>query len=235
MLAAFLTGTVAGFLNTPHCLGMCGGFPMHLARNSESGRGASLRQVLFVLGKSFTYVFLGALAGAVGVVLFKDTSLSKAAPTLRFAAGLVTLVFGLLMLGFRLPSIKLLHGVADSGFARNVLGGLFSSPSPMAAFVLGLGTGFLPCPLPMGLLTVAALSHNVVHGMAIMGGLGVGTAPGLVAVGMLGVGLDRTFARVGMRAAGVVLIVIGLMTMIRVTGMFAAPAHPCCCCGGAGN
>ena len=62
MLAAFLTGLVAGFLNTPHCLGMCGGFPLHLAKSSKKGK-ATLRQVLFVTGKTFTYVFLGAMAG----------------------------------------------------------------------------------------------------------------------------------------------------------------------------
>lgn len=226
LLAAFLTGLVGGFLNTPHCLGMCGGFPVHLAKNSASGRVA-LRQILFVFGKSFTYVFLGALAAALGVVVFKDTSLSKAAPLLRLVAGLITLVFGLLMLGFRLPSIKPLQGVSDSGLVTGLFGGLFTSPSPLAAFALGLGTGFLPCPLPMGLLTVAALSHNILHGMAIMGGLGLGTAPGLLGVGLLGVGLDRKFARVGMRAAGVVLVVIGLMTIARVTGVMAAP-HSCC-------
>ena len=228
MFAAFLTGLVGGFLNTPHCLGMCGGFPVHLAKNSGSDRVA-LRQVLFILGKTFTYVFLGTLAAALGVVVFKDTSLSKAAPILRLAAGLITLLFGLLMLGFRLPSIKPLQGISNAGLVKSIFGGLFSSPSPMAAFTLGIGVGFLPCPLPMGLLAVAALSHNIPHGMAIMGGLGLGTAPGLLAVGLLGVGLDRKFARVGMRAAGVVLVVIGLMTIARVTGVLAAP-HSCCGC-----
>ena len=232
MLGALITGMIGGLLNTPHCLGMCGGFPMHLARNSKSGRGGALRQVLFVLGKSSTYMFLGAVAGALGVVVFKDTTLARAAPAMRLAAGVITLIFGLLMLGLKLPSIKPLQGIADAGLVRSILGGLFTSPSPAAAFALGIGAGFLPCPLPMGLLAVAALSHNVLHGIAIMGGLGLGTAPGLIAVGIVGVGIDRRFARLGMRAAGAVLIVIGVLTIVRVTGGFFAHAAAPCCCGG---
>jgi len=218
MLATFLTGLIGGLLNTPHCLGMCGGFPLHLAKSSGDGK-AALRQILFVAGKTFTYIFLGAMASALGVILFKNSSIAPFAPVLRTVAGLVTIAFGLLMLGFRLPPIRALQGVSEAGLVRSVFGGLFTSTSPVAAFTLGLGVGFLPCPLPMGLLAVAALSHNVLHGMLLMGGMGIGTAPGLLAVGLLGAGLDRRFAKVGMRAAGVVLIGIGLMTLGKVVGI----------------
>lgn len=222
MLAAFLTALLAGILNTPHCLGMCGGFPLHLAKSSRKGKTA-LRQLLFVGGKTFTYVFLGALAGAVGVVVFKDSSLASFAPALRIAAGLITITFGLLMIGVRLPSIKALQSISEAGWVRGMFGGLFTSPTPAAAFTLGLGVGYLPCPLPMGLLSVAALSHNVPYGMALMAGMGVGTAPGLLAVGVFGVGIDRRFARVGMRAAGVLLVGIGALTLGKVVGLVPVP------------
>lgn len=227
MLTAFLTGLIAGLLNTPHCLGMCGGFPMHLAKSSREG-GVKLRQFLFVTGKAFTYTFLGATAGALGVVLFRDSSVALFAPALRIAAGLITIVFGMLMLGLRLPPIRALQGISEAGIVRSLFGGLFTSASPAEALSLGLGVGFLPCPLPMGLLAVAALSHNVLHGMALMGGMGIGTAPGLLAVGLLGVGLDRRYARVGMRAAGVVLLAIGLLTLGKVAGIVPVP-HSCTC------
>jgi sulfite exporter TauE/SafE len=225
MLAVFLTGLVAGLLNTPHCLGMCGGFPLHLAKSSKKG-GIALRQVFFIAGKTFTYIFLGAIAAALGIVVFRDSSIAFFAPVLRVITGFITIAFGLLMIGIRLPSIKALQSISEAGFIRGIFGGLFISPSPTAAFVLGLGVGFLPCPLPMGLLAVAVLSHSVSHGIALMAGMGLGTAPGLLAVGLFGVGLDRRFARVGMRAAGVVLIAIGLFTLVKVAGV--APVSPCC-------
>lgn len=233
MWTSFLIGLGAGFAATPHCLGMCGGFPLHLSRASREGR-VVLRQVLFVLGKMFTYAFLGTVAAALGVILLKDTAVAGLAPYLRVAAGLITVVFGLLMLGFRLPSIKPLQGIADAGIVRSFFGGVLVSPKPVAAFVLGLGVGFLPCPLPIGMLAVAAASHNIPHGIALMTGVGLGTAPGLLGVGLFGVGLDRKFAKVGMRAAGVVVLMIGLLTIGRATGVIAKPgamskAAPACC------
>ncbi len=224
MWTSFVLGLGAGIAATPHCLGMCGGFPLHLARSSREGR-VVLRQVLFVLGKTFTYVFLGTLAGALGLVLLRDTSAAGFAPHMRIFAGLITIFFGLLMLGIRLPSFKPLQNIADTGFVKGLFGGVLVSPNPAAGFVLGLGVGFLPCPLPIGMLTVAAASHDIAHAMALMAGVGIGTAPGLLALGIFGVGLNRKFAKVGMRAAGTVVIIIGLLTLGRATGVIAK-AHP---------
>lgn len=235
MLKFFLMGLAAGIAATPHCLGMCGGFPLHLAKSSGKGVSA-LRQVLFVIGKMFTYVFLGTLAAALGVILLKNTSLASAAPALRITIGAITVVFGLAMLGVKLPSIRVLQGISDRGLVRDLLGGLINSPSPAAAFLLGLGVGFLPCPLPMGMLALSAASHSVPHGVALMAGVGLGTAPGLLAVGLFGVGLDK-FAKFGMKAAGLVVLALGLLTIARATGIVqhhGTVAHvlPPCCCGG---
>ncbi|HOK55418.1 MAG TPA: sulfite exporter TauE/SafE family protein, partial [Armatimonadota bacterium] len=119
MWASFLLGLVAGISATPHCLGMCGGFPLHLAKSSGKGQ-VFLRQLLFVMGKSVTYMFLGALAASLGVIVLKDTQLAKAAPVIRLAAGIITLIFGLLMLGIKLPSIKPLQNISDTGFIKSV-------------------------------------------------------------------------------------------------------------------
>jgi len=164
--------------------------------------------------------------------LLKDTSLSPAAPVLRLVAGVITVLFGLLMLGVRLPSIPFLQGISEAGIVRGLFRNLLTSPSPVAAFVLGLGVGFLPCPLPMAMLAISAASHNIPQGMALMAGVGLGTAPGLIGVGLLGAGLDRRFAKAGMKLAGVVVLAIGLLTIGRVTGVVGSShggrTPPCC-------
>ena len=226
MWASFILGLGAGVAATPHCLGMCGGFPLHLAKHSHE-KMALLRQILFVLGKSSTYAFLGAIASSLGVILLKDTALESAGPLLRVVAGSLTVLFGLLMLGIRLPPIRSLQGISDSGSVRALLGGLLTSPGPTAAFVLGLGVGFLPCPLPLGMLAVAAGSQHVIHGIALMAGVGLGTAPGLLVLGLFGIGLDRRFARIGMKAAGAVVICIGVLTIARAATM-GHVVPPCC-------
>ena len=235
MWASFLLGLVAGISATPHCLGMCGGFPLHLAKSSGKGQ-VFLRQLLFVMGKSVTYMFLGALAASLGVIVLKDTQLAKAAPVIRLAAGIITLIFGLLMLGIKLPSIKPLQNISDAGFIKSIFGGLLISPGPLSALVLGLCVGFIPCPLPIVMLGVSAASHNVLYGIILMAGVGVGTAPGLLGVGLCGAGLNRRFAKVGMKLAGVVVVSIALLTIGRASGMIPK-AHPInyaipSCCGG---
>lgn len=233
--SGFAIGFAAAVAWTPHCLGMCGGFPLHLARSSREGF-VVLRQILFVLGKAFTYVFLGAIASALGVVLFRDTPLARIAPLLPAAAGAITVLFGLLMLGFRMPSFGPLQKVADAGLVRTLFGGLLSSPRPLSAFVLGLGVGFIPCPVPVIMLGLAAAAHSIPYGMALMAGVGLGTAPGLLGVGLLGVGLDRRFARLGMRVAGVAVLMIGILTIGRATGVVPKSSAvnkivPPCCSG----
>lgn len=235
MWTSFLVGFTAGLAATPHCLGMCGGFPLHLAKGSHKGR-ILLRQILFVTGKAFTYMFLGALAAALGVVLLKDTKVASFAPVLRLLAGLITVFLGLLMMGFKLPSIKALQGISDAGFVRSLFGGILDSPTPLSSFVLGLGVGFLPCPLPMGMMAAAAASHSITQGIVLMAGVGLGTAPGLIAVGIFGVGLNRKFTRYGMKLAGVMVLAVGLLTLGRVTGVISKPtgtqhAVPSCCGG----
>ncbi len=234
MWTGFAIGFMAGLSATPHCLGMCGGFPLHLARAGRSR--AIVRQGLFVLGKSFTYVFLGALAGTIGVVLFRDAIPRPGALIARIAAGLLAMVIGAAMLGVRLPGVRGLQGAAGTGFFRSLFGGFLASPGPLGALVLGLGVGFLPCPLPMGMLAIAAGTRDVPLAMALMAGIGLGTAPGLLAVGLFGAGLDRRFAQVGMRAAGVVVVLLGLLIIGRAAGiipMDGALEHvvPSCCTG----
>jgi sulfite exporter TauE/SafE len=232
---------------------MCGGFPLHLAKADARG-SLPLRQTLFVAGKSMTYIFLGALAAALGVILLKSTPIARAAPALRIAAGAITFVFGMAMLG--VPWRRLVSAFpprkapVKSGTARSggdegkgehgrteerkhgrqgsegavgrlfggMLGGLLNRPSPSSAFVLGLAVGFLPCPLPLGMLAIAAASHNVPTGIALMAGVGLGTAPGLLAVGLFGSGLNWKLKKTGMRTAGVIVSVIGLLTVCRAIG-----------------
>ena len=258
MLTSLVIGLAAGLAATPHCLGMCGGFPLHLTRipapaGSRPSGDAVWKLLLFVTGKCFTYVFLGALASALGVILLKNTSFAHVAPAMRIGAGAVTLLFGLTMLGLRRPRRKKPGGGGSGADTRSgdreeggnahrdyggiwtaILGSLLARPTATSSFVLGLGVGFLPCPLPIAMLAVAAASHDVPQGIALMAGVGLGTAPGLLAVGLLGMGLNWKLKRWGMRAAGVMVSVIGVLTICRAIGgmprshMVDTVVPPCC-------
>ncbi len=227
MLATFVVGFIAGLAGTPHCLGMCGGFPLYLSSGSRGG--TLLRQTAFIGGKTFTYAFLGALASAFGAAVLKHPALSHSGPYLKMVLGTLAMVFGLLMLGLRLPGTAVSERMAGIGFVDNLISGLMEIPSPAGAGILGLVVGFLPCPLPMGMLAVAAAVHHIPHGIALMAGVGLGTAPSLAAVGMCGVGVRRRFPRLGMKAAGAVVLIVGLLMVGRaIASVFAHAPMPCC-------
>lgn len=234
MWSTFLVGLIAGFAATPHCMGMCGGFPLYLAGSPHSRRSL-LRQALFIAGKSFTYVFMGALAGSLGTVIFRDTSMAPAAYALRILVGLFTISVGLLMAGVRFPKIRFLERFHGLRALTEGISALRTGQGMSTGLILGLAAGFLPCPLPMGMLALAVGSRSAIHGMALMAGVGLGTAPGLLAVGLFGIGLKRRFADLGMRVAGIVVLAIGLLIVGRATGLlnhsYADSLIPSCCSG----
>ena len=232
MWSAFLIGLLAGFAAFPHCVGMCGGFALYLSK-PQNPRGSMTRQILFLCGKTFTYIFLGVLASSLGKALFNGNSLSSASFILRILVGLLTVVFGLAMLGITLPASPLNGKFQDltkyiEGFIK-----LPAGSGSISAFGLGLGVGFLPCPLLMGMLAALVGLHNLFYGAALMAGVGFGTAPGLLAVGLLGTGLSHKFKVIGTRAVGVVVLAIGLLIIGRTTGLVSGTpvdkVLPACC------
>ena len=220
-------GFIAGLAATPHCVGMCGGFALHLARGPQ-GRLGVARTVAFLTGKMFTYVFLGALVGALGAWVVGAGWLPDARRTLVYGAAGLTILFGVLMLDVvparwfarcasaALPS--LLDAMAkplESGIGCAMAHGAAILPT----FILGLGVGFLPCPLTTALLMSAAGEQSVSAGMLLLGGAGLGTAPGLCLAGLLGSGASARWRSLGTRALGVVVIAIGVGVILRRSGV----------------
>lgn len=221
----FLIGLAGGLAGTAHCVGMCGGFSLHLSRSAPSGLVA-LRQALYIAGKTFTYVFLGALSGALGHSLVESQVLPGSQKGLAIVAGVSLILFGLAMLGVRLPApwaVRL--NAFEWGFVRLVYQHFFASPGPASSFGLGLATGFLPCPMTLAMLALAAGTHSVVHGMLILAGLGIGTAPGLVGVGLFGNLLGVRWRQVGLRPAGAIVVALGLMTIARTQAFIHRGCH----------
>lgn len=226
MWRLLLTGFVVGVAAIPHCLGMCGAFPLILSKRPEGYRSTA-QQVAFVCGKCFTYVFLGALAGTAGIRLLGENAHPGWTVFLKLALGAVTITFGLAMLGLKIRQ----RWIPGSAIMQHVIGGLPKRNTAATAFLLGLGVGFLPCPLPMGMLAVAVASHDVLKGMALMAGVGLGTSPGLLVVGILGIGLNRRLGRIGMSFAGIVVIGIGLLNVTRtINSIVHTGAPPPACC-----
>jgi sulfite exporter TauE/SafE len=242
----FLFGLLAALAATPHCVGMCGGFALHLSRAPRT-REILARQALFFAAKTTVYVFLGALVGALGLAVVGLHRTPQLGSYLAYAAGGITILLGLGMLipwRGRVPAVSgfpLLPAGGGSGCAATAGGGpvglaslgsrLMASSGAAGTLTLGLFAGFLPCPLTTTLLVVAAGYHSVLAGILLLLGAGVGTLPGLLGASWLGGAAANRFPRLGLRALGVVVILLGLALILR-HAQAAGLGMSACCTGG---
>jgi uncharacterized protein len=225
MIAQLSIGLVAGLVASAHCAGMCGGFTIHLTRHSAKGHAAA-RLALLVVGKAFTYTFLGALAGYAGQWFVDSSGLVDSQRFLAYAAGAVMVLFGLAMVGVRVPALssKL---VPQGGLLADFYASFFRAPGVWSSFALGLMMGFLPCPATLAMLAAAAGTQSVGGGMLVMVGFGLGTGPSLVGVGLGSAALLPRLKEKGLKLAGVVVIVLGLLTTARGSSLIHEVCPSC--------
>ena len=219
-LAFYLAVFVAGFVGSVHCVGMCGGFACALCVAHE--RSLLRRQLLYNLGRVTTYVFLGALAGALGaLVMHHSASWSSVAQRLfAMLSGVLLIVIALQFFGYHLsarlgPAALLIDRLA------NALRAVARSPRLTAPLALGVLNGFLPCPLVYAFALQAAATTEVLPGMGVMAAFGLGTFPAMLLMGLGGAALGPRLRRA--YAAGALLLVLGVVTLARA--MLLAPMH----------
>jgi uncharacterized protein len=156
-----------GLAGSLHCAGMCGGLSVLV-----TGAGPRLRNFLaYAAGKTVTYVFLGALAGASGQAILKAAPLGS-----RFLA----LAAAVLLLFAAAESAGVVrYGGAGLGWLRGLAGGIsrFAAESGAAGrILLGAANGLLPCPLVYGFVALAAATGSPLGGAFTMSVLGVTSA-----------------------------------------------------------
>jgi sulfite exporter TauE/SafE len=218
-----LIGGAAAF---PHCLGMCGGFALHLAGGTNRG-SVLIRQLLWHAGRTITYVFLGALAGYFGAMVFSLARWPWTRALAGYIVGIVMILMGLALLGFLSSRLIKASSAEKESLFTAIFRQFFSQPTAVSALALGVATGFLPCPVTVGFLALAAQTKSVVWGMAIMAAMGLGTVWGLLLLGMTGHMLSLKWRRRGAVTLGILLIALGTWTLLRKAGVLPAlPGGP---------
>ena len=192
LLAVFLGALVSGW----HCALMCGGIAAAIER--PIALEAPLRpkselfylQLIMHLGRVTTYVLLGALAAAVGVVVWQQNLI----PMQRPLFALTSLI--LILMGVRLLKIgkseNLLGGTWISSkvasYWAKYLGRMASGPS---RWFSGMLWGLVPCGLVYSVLPLAFLSGDVLTGAALMLAFGLGTLPNLLLISKFSAALTQ--------------------------------------------
>lgn len=207
-LVAFLGG-IAGSL---HCIGMCGVFPMSLAR--AGGEHPLRRQLLYNTGRLNTLAFIGALSGAFGAAIAATGPFRSAERVLAVAAGVLMIVIGLEMLGL-VGRISARAAAFTQRTLTRWLSGVMASPSPAAPLALGIFNAFLPCQLIYAFAARAAATASAIDGALLMVAFGLGTIPAMLTLGMTRVLAGPRVRLQLSRVAGVLVVAFGVVTLLR--------------------
>ncbi len=231
--AELLLVFTASALASVHCAAMCGGFTLSLVKPGRVGASAG-RLAVYHGGKLFTYVFIGALAGTAGAALVESPALRSGQVIVSALAGVAIVVVGLQTLGL-LPGRNIVNGIASRLWLGPFLGPFFKAFREQAggrgraaplqgAFLLGIFNGFLPCGLVYAFALSAAGTGSFVSAMLTMLAFGLGTVPMLLAVGAGGLAIGTKWRAGLSRAAGVLVIALGTITILRGTPLMATLA-----------
>ncbi len=215
MFAADLLHVVLlALLGTGHCIGMCGAFAL-AAGTGGGGRAVWWsRQLAYQLGKGIAYVFVGIAVLAAMRLIETRAPVDVVRNALGWTVGLLMVALGAAqLLGRRLP-----QGVQrwwQGSRACGVLAGLGQSQSPFKGLLIGWLNGFLPCGLSWAALLYLVATRSVET--VVAGGLlfSLATLPGLAATAWLLPKLGAERRAWLMQAAGAVLILLGVLTILR--------------------
>ncbi len=223
LLPAIAIALVAGVLSfvspcvlpiIPPYLAYMGGITMNqLAGTRRARRPAVVAAVMFVLGLSTVFLFLGMAASALGRMFLQNQQLFGQ------IAGVVIVIFGLHFLGlFRIPLLQ-----REARLDAGDRGG-----SAIGAYVLGLAFafGWTPCigPILGAILSMSAQEGSIARGTVLMAayalGLGVPFILSAVFINRAMGLMNRLKRHMGLieKAMGLLLVAVGVL---MATGAFS--------------
>jgi sulfite exporter TauE/SafE len=189
---------MAGLAGAGHCWTMCGGLVGGLFVGRCAGCGSRGKQQLlphfgYHVGRVLAYTLLGALAAGIGQAIVLTGEVGLAQAVLYIVAGLGVVLAGAWMLYSPTPHV--LPGGGKS-FA-------------MAGFLNGL----MPCALVFSLTLKAATAPSIATGAAWLFVFGLGTVPAMALAGGLAHWLGAQALVWLRRAAGLLVIGLGLQAI----------------------
>jgi sulfite exporter TauE/SafE len=181
-MTELLTALFGGLLGSAHCIGMCGGFVAIVGTSGQPGCSVASRQILYNLGRVFTYTFLGAGGGFAGGYLSRfDSAMISLQQAFSIGAGVFMILVGAAALGW-IPWRRMLPANLTGRLAA-FFGSWLRLPGKRGLFLGGVANGFLPCGLVYAFLALAVASGGSMRGMLIMLLFGLGTLPAMTLFG----------------------------------------------------
>ncbi len=214
MVGSFVAGL--GMFLAPCTLPIVPGYLAFISGGAGAGRSAVLRNALaFVVGFSIIFILLGVFAVSIG------HALGVWRLYLPRVAGAVIILFGLTMLGVRLPIFSSERHIRLPAF--------LTVGRPSSSLLIGalFALGWSPCigPILGSVLLVASVSTTALQGAVLLGIFSAGLALPFIFCALL---LERAgvwVARLGKitamfeRAGALLLIVVGILMLTNTAGL----------------
>jgi len=207
MMLDYILILLGGFLGSYHCIGMCGFIPSLI-----ESKNFWISNILYNIGRIFSYAFLGFLAGYFGM-FFHKIEFQFIQQVLSVIIGIFIIIFGLQIAGglkekgvFFLDIIFITISDILKSFRKN-------------PFLLGVFNGFLPCPLVYAFLMRALFEQNPVKGMIVMILFGIGTVPAMLFASKLFKILSSQKRKKLTLFSGIIVIILGILTILRGFGL----------------
>jgi sulfite exporter TauE/SafE len=222
-----------GVLGSSHCVGMCGGFALALGSHGRGFVRNLARQVVYSLGRVFTYSVGGVAAGYGGWRLASELHLlMNVQAVLSIAAGVLLIVQGLAAAGV----LQWPGGFAARGpcLGAGLFAALLRETRLRSVLLGGVVNGLLPCGLVYAYLALAASAGGPLRGGLTMALFGLGTMPVLALVGCGGQVLSAAARRHVFRVAAWCVILTGVVSVargvgaLRILGAEDGPGCPLC-------
>jgi sulfite exporter TauE/SafE len=199
-----------GFLGSIHCIGMCGPLVIAMSGAGKVNAGFIARQLLYNMGRVYTYVIMGGVFGLLGTVI----SIAGFQQWLSIVAGSIILLLTLLPVAMRSRALGYKRATRFTAKLQQFLRRLISSSGLLAQFGFGVINGLLPCGLIYAALAGALAAGNIQSGMGFMLFFGLGTIPALLIVGLLSKKAQPAMLRIkGM--IPVMLLAMGTLLILR--------------------
>ncbi|MGV8989907.1 MAG: sulfite exporter TauE/SafE family protein [Thiobacillus sp.] len=181
---SLLAALLAGLLGGVHCVGMCGGIVAAFSFRADGSKPPFRLHLAYNLGRVFSYVIFGALAGTLGASL-KLADFLPVQILLYILAQGVMILLGLYLAGW--SKWVLIFERAGGALWKRVKP-LFQKLVPVKsmpqAVLAGMAWGWLPCGLVYSILVSALAAGSATSGAALMLAFGLGTLPNLLGMGL---------------------------------------------------
>lgn len=206
----FLIGLVAG---TSSCLAVTGGLLLavaakHAEVHTDETQAQKWRPLLaFNAGRLLSYFVLGGLVGLIGTSLALSPRVTG---VVNIAVALVMLFLGLSILRI-LP--KGMLSVRPPRWISHRIMDLSGSTHPMAPFLLGALTFFLPCGFTQSLQLVALASGSFSTGALVMFVFALGTLPALLGISALSTSMRGNMSRWFLQCSGAAVFLLALLNL----------------------